>query len=164
VRSTANGEAISDRARQYPEPDISTIDVLLSGELRKTTVSIPPNSRRLTNLTPLFDGIDGSGKLSASSDSFGSPTTQQDLNTLRPAVRPAGSAEPDGDPTGRPGAFVYPTNIDSSVGPRRGRLELRGRTSFAPVAALVLGRTPCRDRGVQGFPAIVAAENFVVDP
>jgi subtilase family serine protease len=125
----------------------------------------PAQLAKAYNLTPLHStGIDGSGQTIVIVDSFGSPTIQQDLKTFDQTfglpdppsltvIQPAGPVPP-----------FDPTNSDMLGWATETTLDVEWAHVFAPGAAIVLVETPVSEtEGVQGFPEIVAAENFVID-
>jgi len=117
------------------------------------------------NLTPLHAvGIDGRGKTIVIVDSFGSPTIEHDLHVFDQAfdlpdppsltiLQPAG-----------PVPSFDPTNSDMSGWASEATLDVEWAHVFAPGAAIVLVETPVSEtEGVQGFPEIVQAENYIID-
>ena len=125
----------------------------------------PAQLAKAYNLTPLHStGIDGSGQTIVIVDSFGSPTIQQDLKTFDQTfglpdppsltvIQPAGPVPP-----------FDPTNSDMLGWATETTLDVEWAHVFAPGAAIVLVETPVSEtEGVQGFPEIVAAENYVID-
>jgi len=125
----------------------------------------PAQLEKAYNLTPLHStGIDGSGQTIVIVDSFGSPTIQQDLKTFDQQF---GLPDPPSltviQPAGPVPAFD-PTNSDMLGWATETTLDVEWAHVFAPGAAIVLVETPVSEtEGVQGFPEIVAAENFVID-
>ena len=117
------------------------------------------------NLNPLHsNGIDGSGQTIVIVDSFGSPTIQQDLRTIDQQF---GLPDPPSltiiQPAGPVPAFD-PTNSDMLGWATETTLDVEWAHVFAPGAAIVLVETPVSEtEGVQGFPEIVTAENYVID-
>jgi subtilase family serine protease len=125
----------------------------------------PAQLEKAYNLTPLHStGIDGSGQTIVIVDSFGSPTIHEDLKTFDQQF---GLPDPPSltviQPAGPVPAFD-PTNSDMLGWATETTLDVEWAHVFAPGAAIVLVETPVSEtEGVQGFPEIVAAENFVID-
>jgi subtilase family serine protease len=141
----------------------------------------PPNSYCLANfglgcLTPAMlanaynfaplrkQGIDGTGTTIVIVDAFGSPTIQNDLQVFDQTfglpdppsfkiIQPAGPVPPF-DPTNNTMVgWAFETTLD-----------VQWAHTFAPGAAILLVETPVAEtEGVQGFPEIVQAENYVLD-
>jgi subtilase family serine protease len=128
----------------------------------------PAQFQKAYNLQSLFDrGLDGRGRTIVIVDSFGSPTIQEDLKhfdqtfglpdppslkVIQPAgAVPAFPADPFG-PADRSGWAVETT------------LDVEWSHVFAPGANILLVETPTSEtEGVQGFPEIVQAENYVIN-
>lgn len=128
----------------------------------------PAQFQAAYDLAPLYaKGLDGTGRTVVIVDAFGSPTIADDLKHFDSTfglpdppslkiIQPAG-AVPDfpSDPFGpgdRTGWAVETT------------LDVEYAHVFAPGANLLLVETPASEtEGVQGFPEIVTAENFVID-
>jgi subtilase family serine protease len=117
------------------------------------------------NLKPLRDaGIDGRGRTIVIVDSFGSPTIEHDLHVFDQTfglpdppsltiIQPAGPVPP-----------FDPTNSDMTGWAAETTLDVEWAHVFAPGAAILLVETPVSEtEGVQGFPEIVKAENYVID-
>jgi subtilase family serine protease len=117
------------------------------------------------NLTPLHAaGIDGRGKTIVIVDSFGSPTIENDLHVFDQTF---GLPDPPSltilQPAGPVPAFD-PTNGDMLGWATETTLDVEWAHVFAPGAAIVLVETPVSEtEGVQGFPEIVQAENYIID-
>ena len=156
-----------------------------TGHISKATLSFPPDLqycltnlgiscyqpaqvRKAYNLAPLYaQGLDGRGQTIVIVDSFGSPTIAQDLSHFDQTfglpdppsfkvIEPAGAVPPyPSDPFGaddRSGWAVETT------------LDVEWAHVMAPGANILLVATPTSEtEGVQGFPEIVAAENYVID-
>jgi subtilase family serine protease len=117
------------------------------------------------NLAPLHNvGIDGRGKTIVIVDSFGSPTIANDLQVFDKTfglpdppsltIRQDAGAVPPFDPT----------NGDMLGWAGETTLDVEWAHVFAPGAKILLEETPVSEtEGVQGFPEIVKAENFVID-
>src|ERR1700730_8276212 len=124
----------------------------------------PAQLAKAYNLTPLHStGIDGSGQTIVIVDSFGSPTIEQDLKVFDQAF---GLPDPPSltiiQPAGKVPAFD-PTNSDMLNWAGETTLDVEWAHVFAPGAAILLVETPVSEtEGVQGFPEIVKAENYVI--
>jgi subtilase family serine protease len=128
----------------------------------------PFQLQKAYDLAPLFNrGIDGRGRTIVIVDSFGSPTIQADLKTFDQTfglpdppsfqvIQPAG-AVPDfpQDPFGVSDRLSWAGETT---------LDVEWAHVMAPGARILLVETPTSEtEGVQGFPEIVQAENFVID-
>jgi subtilase family serine protease len=138
----------------------------------------PGQFERAYNLAALHgSGTDGSGQTIAIVDSFGSPTIANDLHQFDQTFSnpPAGSGIP-ADPAIaqdpnltiiRPAGAVPPfdpTNSDMVGWAQETTLDVEWAHVVAPKANILLVETPVSEtEGVQGFPEIVAAENYVID-
>jgi subtilase family serine protease len=128
----------------------------------------PAQLQQAYNLKPLLaKGLDGRGQTIVIVDSFGSPTIAEDLKHFDETfhlpdppsfkvIEPAGDVPPfPQDPFGpadRSGWAVETT------------LDVEWAHVFAPGANILLVATPTSEtEGVQGFPEIVNAENYVID-
>lgn len=117
------------------------------------------------NLNPLHNaGIDGRGRTIDIVDAFGSPTIQNDLKVFDKTfglpdppsltIRQDAGAVPPFDPN----------NSDMAGWADETTLDVEWAHVFAPGARIVLEETPVSEtEGVQGFPEIVKAENFLID-
>ena len=128
----------------------------------------PFQLQKAYNLAPLFGrGIDGRGRTIVIVDSFGSPTIQDDLKTFDQTfglpdppsfrvIQPAGAVPPfPEDPFGVSDRVSWAVETT---------LDVEWAHVIAPAANILLVETPTSEtEGVQGFPEIVAAENFVID-
>lgn len=125
----------------------------------------PAQLRQAYNLNRLYElGLDGSGRTIAIVDSFGSPTIRQDLSTFDKAF---GIPDPPAldiiTPAGAPPKFD-PNNADMVGWAQETTLDVEWAHTIAPGAKVLLVETPVSEtQGVQGFPEIVAAENYVID-
>jgi subtilase family serine protease len=109
-------------------------------------------------------GINGYGRTIVIVDAFGSPTIKNDLHVFDQTfglpdppsltiIQPAGPLPP-----------FDPTNSDMAGWATETTLDVEWAHVFAPGANILLVETPVSEtEGVQGFPEIVAAENFVID-
>jgi subtilase family serine protease len=128
----------------------------------------PAQYQQAYNLKPLFDrGLNGAGRTIVIVDAFGSPTISADLKHFDQTfklpdppslkvIQPAGAVPLyPGDPFGaadRSGWAVETT------------LDVEWAHVMAPGANILLVETPVSEtEGVQGFPEIVKAENYVID-
>ena len=128
----------------------------------------PFQIQRAYDLAPLLDrGIDGRGRTIVIVDAFGTPTIQDDLRTFD---RTFGLPDPPSFQVIQPAGPVPPFPQDPFG--VRDRLSWAGETTLdvewahvmAPGASILLVETPVSEtEGVQGFPEIVQAENFVID-
>jgi len=128
----------------------------------------PFQMQKAYDLVPLFaSGIDGRGRTIVIVDSFGSPTIQDDLRTFDQVF---GLPDPPSFQVIQPAGAVPPFPQDPfGVADRLGwagetTLDVEWAHVIAPAANIVLVETPTSEtEGVQGFPEIVRAENFVID-
>jgi subtilase family serine protease len=120
------------------------------------------------DLTPLFErGVDGRGRTIVIVDAFGSPTIQSDLHTFDQVF---GLPDPPSFQVIQPAGAVPDFPQDPfGVADRLGwagetTLDVEWAHVMAPAARILLVETPQSEtEGVQGFPEIVRAENFVID-
>jgi subtilase family serine protease len=117
------------------------------------------------NLTPLHNaGIDGRGRTIDIVDAFGSPTIQNDLTVFDKTFGlpdpPSLTIRQDAGPV----PPFDPNNSDMAGWADETTLDVEWAHVFAPGAKIVLEETPVSEtEGVQGFPEIVKAENFLID-
>lgn len=128
----------------------------------------PFQVRRAYDLQPLYSaGVEGQGQTIVIVDAFGSPTIREDLARFDqdfglPAppsfqvVQPEGPVPSCGyDPFGASDCYGWGTETS---------LDVEWAHTMAPDANIVLVETPTSEtEGQQGFPDIVAAENWVVN-
>jgi subtilase family serine protease len=128
----------------------------------------PFQLQKAYDVAPLFgQGIDGRGRTIVIVDPFGSPTIEDDLKTFDQAfglpdppsfqiIQPAGAVPPfPEDPFGPFDRFAWAGETT---------LDVELAHVLAPGAKILLVETPQSEtEGVQGFPEIVQAENFVID-
>jgi subtilase family serine protease len=125
----------------------------------------PSQFEKAYNLGPLHAaGIDGRGTTIIIVDSFGSPTIGHDLQVFDQAF---GLPDPPSltiiQPAGQVPQFD-PTNSDMAGWAVETTLDVEWAHTIAPGAAILLVETPVSEtEGVQGFPEIVTAENYVID-
>ncbi|HEX6676741.1 MAG TPA: S53 family peptidase [Actinomycetes bacterium] len=117
------------------------------------------------NLEPLYErGLTGRGRTIVIVDAFGSPTVRQDLAKFDAdfglpdpphfrIIQPAGKVPP-----------FDPTDPEMAGWAEETSLDVQWAHAIAPGANILLVETPVSEtEGVQGFPEIVEAENFVID-
>ena len=129
---------------------------------------LPFQIQKAYDVAPLFGrGIDGRGRTIVLVDPFGSPTIRDDLKTFDQAF---GLPDPPSftilQPEGAPPPFPEdPFGLSDRLGwAGETTLDVEYSHVMAPGASIVLVETPVSEsEGVQGFPEIVAAENFVID-
>jgi len=128
----------------------------------------PYQIRGAYDLAPLYaHGIKGQGSTIVIVDAFGSPTIREDLAIFDRAfnlppppsfqvLQPEGPVPSCGaDPFGASDCFGWGTETS---------LDVEWAHVMAPEANIVLLETPTSEtEGVQGFPDIVAAENWAID-
>ena len=137
----------------------------------------PAQFERAYNLAALHaSGIDGAGQTIAIVDSFGSPTIANDLhqfdqtfgvsNPYGVPVDPAIAIDPQLkiiQPAGAVPPFD-PTNGDMVGWAQETTLDVEWAHVMAPRAKILLVETPVSEtEGVEGFPEIVKAENYVIN-
>jgi subtilase family serine protease len=125
----------------------------------------PSQLTKAYDLAPLHDhGIDGRGKTIVIVDSFGSPTIAHDLQVFDQTFGlpdpPSFTVRQDAGPV----PPFDPTNSDMLGWADETTLDVEWTHVFAPGAKILLEETPVSEtEGVQGFPEIVKAENYVID-
>jgi subtilase family serine protease len=125
----------------------------------------PAQLTQAYDLAPLHDhGIDGRGKTIVIVDAFGSPTIANDLHVFDQTFGlpdpPSFTVRQDAGPV----PPFDPTNSDMASWADETTLDVEWTHVFAPGAKILLEETPVSEtEGVQGFPEIVKAENFVID-
>jgi subtilase family serine protease len=117
------------------------------------------------DLAPLHNlGIDGRGKTIVIVDAFGSPTIANDLHVFDQTF---GLPDPPSFTVRQDAGQVPPfdpTNSDMAGWADETTLDVEWSHVFAPGAKILLEETPVSEtEGVQGFPEIVKAENFVIN-
>ncbi len=125
----------------------------------------PNQIRTAYNLAPLYKvGDTGKGRTIAIVDAFGSPTIAGDLKVFDDTYGlPAPPSLKVISPAGAVPAFD-PTNSDVVGWAEETTLDVEYAHSIAPGANILLVTTPVSEtEGVQGFPEIVKAENYVID-
>src|ERR1700737_860137 len=124
----------------------------------------PAQFQKAYNLLPLYaQGFNGAGRTIVIVDSFGSPTIKDDLKFFDqtfnlpdpPAfniITPAGSIAFDNTDSVMLG-WAFETTLD-----------VEWAHTIAPGASILLVETPVAEtEGVQGFPEMMLAENYVID-
>ncbi len=125
----------------------------------------PAQLTKAYDLAPLHNaGIDGRGRTIVIVDSFGSPTIANDLHVFDQTFGlpdpPSLTVRQDAGPV----PPFDPTNSDMTGWADETTLDVEWSHVFAPGAKILLEETPVAEtEGVQGFPEIVKAENFVID-
>jgi subtilase family serine protease len=109
-------------------------------------------------------GIDGSGTTIVIVDSFGSPTIETDLHAFDQEF---GLPDPPSLTVIQPSGPVPPFDPNDSTMQGwavEASLDVQYAHAVAPGAAIILVETPVAEtEGVQGFPEIVHAENYVIN-
>jgi subtilase family serine protease len=124
----------------------------------------PAQIQRAYNLGPLYaEGLNGAGRTIVIVNPFGSPTIEHDLQVFDQTF---GVADPPSfkiiQPLGPTPAFD-PTG-DQLVWAKEATLDVEWAHVVAPGANILLVETPVDEtEGVDGFPEIVQAENYVID-
>jgi subtilase family serine protease len=124
----------------------------------------PSQFQEAYNLKPLWrDGFTGKGRTIVIVDPFGSPTIRNDLHVFDQQY---GYADPELEiiqPAGAVPPFD-PTDPVMSVWAAETTLDVEWAHAIAPGAKILLVETPVAEtEGVEGFPEIVRAENYVID-
>ena len=117
------------------------------------------------NMKALYaQGDEGQGQTIVIVDSFGSPTIEKDLKKFDKAfhlaappsfqvIQPAGAVKP-----------FEPESIEMSGWAGETTIDVEWAHAMAPKANILLVETPEEEtEGVQGFPQIVEAENYVIE-
>lgn len=125
----------------------------------------PAQLQAAYNMNALYaQGDEGQGRTIVIVDSFGSPTIERDLKHFDSAfhlpappsfqvIQPAGAVKP-----------YEPGNEEMSGWAGETTLDVEWAHAMAPQANIVLVETPEEEtEGIQGFPQIVAAENYVIE-
>ncbi len=125
----------------------------------------PAQIQHAYDMEPLYTGgWDGTGATIAIVDAFGSPTIKRDLNRFDAAfglaappsfqiISPAGAIPPFDKSNGTMVSWAEETTLD-----------VQWAHSMAPGANILLVTTPIAETlGVDGFPEIVQAENYLID-
>ncbi|WP_375492310.1 S8 family serine peptidase [uncultured Jatrophihabitans sp.] len=125
----------------------------------------PNQIEKAYNTPSLYNkGITGRGRTIAVVDSFGSPTVAKDLHTFDRAfglpdppsiktITPAGKLPPFDPKNSDMNGWAFETTLDAEYA-----------HAMAPEANILVVATPVSEtEGVQGFPEIVKAENYVIN-
>jgi subtilase family serine protease len=125
----------------------------------------PAQLEQAYNLNALHNaGITGKGRTIVIVDAFGSPTIANDLKvfdqTFGLSDPPSLTIRQDAGPV----PPFDPTNSDMTGWADETTLDVEWSHVFAPDAKILLEETPVSEtEGVQGFPEIVTAENYVIN-
>lgn len=117
------------------------------------------------NMKALYaQGDEGQGQTIVIVDSFGSPTIERDLKRFDKAFRlPAPPSFQVIQPAGAVKPFE-PGNVEMSGWAGETTIDVEWAHAMAPKAGILLVETPEEEtEGVQGFPQIVDAENYVIE-
>ncbi len=125
----------------------------------------PSQIQAAYNMKALYaQGDEGQGETIVIVDCFGSPTIQRDLKRFDSAfhlpappalevIQPAGAVKP-----------FEPGSVEMSGWAGETTLDVEYAHTIAPQAKILLVETPEEEtEGVQGFPQIVQAENYVIE-
>jgi subtilase family serine protease len=125
----------------------------------------PSQIQTAYNMKALYaQGDEGQGETIVIVDSFGSPTIEKDLKKFDSAfhlaappsfhvIQPAGAVKP-----------FEPGSVEMSGWAGETTLDVEWAHVIAPQASILLVETPEEETvGVQGFPQIVEAENYVIE-
>ncbi len=126
---------------------------------------LPAQVQRAYDTPRLYaEGYEGQGETIVIVDSFGSPTIQHDLSVFDQAYA---LPEPPSLEVIQPAGVVprYRAGNEEMVGwASEATLDVECAHLIAPGARIILVETPVAEtQGVQGFPQIVAAENYVIE-
>ncbi len=125
----------------------------------------PSQFQQAYDMNPLYKaGLTGKGKTIVLVDSFGSPTIQSDLATFDQAFNlPAPPSFNVIQPAGPVPAYDK-KNYDMGGWALETSLDVEYAHTMAPGANILLVETPVDETlGVQGFPQMVEAENYVIN-
>jgi subtilase family serine protease len=125
----------------------------------------PSQFQQAYDMNPLYNaGLTGRGKTIVLVDSYGSPTIQNDLATFDQAFNlPAPPSFKIIQPAGAVPAYD-PTNYDMGGWAFETSLDVEYAHAMAPGANILLVETPVDETlGVQGFPQMIEAENYVIN-
>jgi subtilase family serine protease len=124
----------------------------------------PAQLQRAYDLSALYRaGLTGRGRTIVIVDSFGSPTIRHDAAVFDRAFNLPAVDLRIVRPVGAPPAY-NPANPDMVGWAVETTLDVDWAHAIAPGARLVLVETPVDEtEGIQGFPEIVAAENWAID-
>jgi subtilase family serine protease len=186
------GRASARQAMPSPRPTVSDYAQLTNSETPPSEAQCnsvnrrcftPQTTRAAYNINPLYDqGVDGRGITIAIVDSYGSDTIAHDLHVydqafgLQPMCGEQGVTCTAGMPTfsrlalqGAPATKAPPAKSngngleDKAAWALEVSLDVETAHSIAPMANILLVTTPTAETlGVQGFPQMMAAEDYVV--
>jgi len=125
----------------------------------------PYQIQQAYDMNPLYRaGLTGRGKTIVLVDSYGSPTIQNDLATFDKTFGlPAPPSFRIITPAGTPPTYDQ-TNFDMGGWSFETSLDVEYSHAMAPGANILLVETPTDETiGVQGFPQMIEAENYVID-
>ncbi len=125
----------------------------------------PAQLQQAYDMKPLYRaGLTGKGKTIVLVDAFGSPTIQSDLATFdQETGLPAPPSFQIIQPAGPVPAY-NPSTPDMTGWAEETSLDVEYSHAMAPGANILLVETPVDEtEGVQGFPQIVEAENYVIN-
>lgn len=125
----------------------------------------PYQFQQAYDMNPLYKaGLNGKGETIVLVDSYGSPTIRNDLATFDQAFGlPAPPSLKIIQPAGSVPAYD-PTNYDMGGWAFETTLDVEYAHVMAPGANLLLVETPVDETlGVQGFPQMIEAENYVIN-
>jgi subtilase family serine protease len=130
----------------------------------KIACYLPTQIQQAYHLPALFrKGVDGKGQTIVIVDSFGSPTVRRDLRVFDAA---AGLPAPPSlrviQPAGKVAPYRPTSNLEGWAGETD--LDVEYAHAMAPGARILLVETPTSENeGTTGFPAIVRAEEYVIN-
>jgi subtilase family serine protease len=186
------GQSGGARSLPLPQPTFSDAQLIASSATPPTeaqclsvgrTCFTPQAIQSAYNLGPLYGaGTNGAGQTIAIVDSFGSDTIAHDLHVfdqafgLQPMCGEEGVACTAGMPTfnqlalqGSPATVGQPSQSkgtglqDKAAWALEVSLDVETAHAIAPMANILLVTTPVAETlGVQGFPQMMAAEDYVV--
>jgi subtilase family serine protease len=125
----------------------------------------PSQIEQAYDMNPLYKaGLTGRGKTIVLVDSYGSPTIQSDLATFdQETGLPAPPSFRIITPAGTPPPYDQ-TNYDMGNWGFETSLDVEYSHAMAPGANILLVETPVDETlGVQGFPQMIEAENYVIN-
>lgn len=169
ARSSTRGAAVRPAPFAHLVPGVGSLSFPPTTSYCVANLGIhcyqPAQLQKAYDLNPLFtSGVDGTGETIAIVDSFGSPTIANDLHVFDTTF---GLPDPPSLTVYQPAGAVPPfdpTNPDMLSWATETTLDVEWAHVFAPGARIALLETPVSEtEGVQGFPEIVAAENWAID-
>jgi subtilase family serine protease len=185
VASAAAAVAVYPTVAEYTQLTTSAVPPTLAQCVSAGRRCFTPQAIRAAyNLGPLYTaGYDGRGQTIAIVDSYGSDTIAHDLHVfntafgLQPMCGEDGVTCAPGMPTfsvlhlqGSPATKAPPSNSngtgqeDKTAWALEVSLDVETAHAIAPGANIILVATPTAETlGVQGFPQMMAAEQYVID-